>query len=253
MTNPTDPGSRRKARAIADALREQIRSGALGPGSVLPTGREIAATYGVAPRTAAAGVDILKREGLVVGEQGGRRRVRSVRRITWNLSDFERGERRDSNARDDWATAIQEAGREPSETITRMVKPASAQVAEWLQISPGDEVVCRERVRSVDGQPFQLSVSTFPGTIARGTLLDEDREVSVPGGVLRHIGHPQLRVRDMITTRMPTPEESTILQLPVGTPVLIHVRIGYGEKFPVRVMTTIAPGDRNLFVYELEV
>ncbi|MFD9598649.1 GntR family transcriptional regulator [Kitasatospora sp. NPDC059973] len=250
---PTDQTRRGSARSVADALREQIRAGVLGPGAVLPTGRELADTFHVAPKTAAAGVDILKAEGLVIGEQGGRRRVRSIRRITWNLSEFERGRRRDSHALDDWATAIKDAGREPRETIIKTVEPAEPQIAAWLRIMPGAEVVKRARVRSVDDEPFQLSSSYFPGTIARGTLLDEDRELSIPGGVLRHIGHPQTGVRDEISTRMPTPEETELLKLPVGTPVIQHVRIGHGAEAPVRVMVTIAPGDRHLLVYEMEV
>ncbi|MFE7531382.1 GntR family transcriptional regulator [Kitasatospora sp. NPDC057542] len=249
----TDQTSRGTARGVADALRKQIRSGALRPGQVLPTNRELAARFSVSPKTATAGVDILRTEGLIIGEQGGRRRVRAVRRITWDLTEFERGHRRDSHSLDDWATAIKDAGREPRETIVRTVEPAPREIAEWLRIMPGDEVVKRARVRWVDSEPFQLSTSYFPGTIARGTLLDEDREVSVPGGVLRYIGHPQTAVRDEISGRMPTPEETDILQLPVGTPVIQHVRIGHGAEGPVRVMVTIAPGDRHLLVYEMEV
>ncbi|MEU9044548.1 MULTISPECIES: GntR family transcriptional regulator [unclassified Kitasatospora] len=249
----TDQTSRGTARGIADALRKQIRSGTLRPGQVLPTGRELADTFNVSRKTATAATDILKSEGLVIGEQGGRRRVRAVRRITWDLSEFERGRRRDSHTLDDWATAIKNAGREPRETIVRTVEPAEPQIAEWLRIMPGDEVVRRARVRWVDNEPYQLSTSYFPGTIARGTLLDGDREVSVPGGVLRHIGYPQTSIRDEISTRMPSPEETEILQLPVGTPVIQHVRIGHGTESPVRVMVTIAPGDRHLLVYEMEV
>ncbi|MFF2123484.1 GntR family transcriptional regulator [Kitasatospora sp. NPDC058184] len=249
----TDQTTRGSARAVADALREEIHSGALEPGQALPPNRELADRFNVSPKTATAGVDLLKAEGLVIGERGGRRWVRATRRITWDLTQFERGHRRDSHSLDDWATAIKNAGREPRETIARTVEPASQQVAEWLRIMPGEEVVKRARVRWVDGSPFQLSTSFFPGTIARGTLLDEDREVSVPGGVLRYIGHPQEAVRDEISARMPTREETDLLQLPMGTPVMQHVRIGHGAIGPVRAMVTIAPGDRHLLVYEMEV
>lgn len=241
------------SRSIADDLREQIRAGQLAPGSTLPTTRELAEHYGVTPKTVSAGIDALKVEGLVIGEQGGRRRVRSDRPITWNLTKFERGQRRDSAVMDDWSTAIKEAGRVPAQHVTVSREAASSEVAEWLQVTPGSEIVQRVRMRTVDDRPFQLSTSWFPGEIALGTLLEEEGDVSVPGGILKSIGHPQHRVRDEITVRMPTPEEIQQLQLPPGTPVAQHVRIGIGERGPVRVMKTIAPGDRHMLVYEMEV
>lgn len=154
---------------------------------------------------------------------------------------------------DDWSTAIKEAGREPEQIVTVSTEAASEEVASWLQLAPGEQVVRRVRMRTVDGQPFQLASSYFPSSIALGTPLMEERDVSMPGGILHAIGHPQQRIRDEITIRMPAPEESEQLALPPGTPVAQHVRIGYGEDGPVRVMVTIAPGDRHVLVYEMEV
>lgn len=241
------------ARSIADDLRAQIRSGKLPPGSVLPTSRELAQVHGVTPKTVSAGIDILKTEGLVIGEQGGRRRVRADRPITWNLTKFERGQRRDSTVMDDWSTAIKDAGRVPVQHVTVSRETATDEVAEWLQVAPGDEVVQRVRMRSVDDRPFQLSTSWFPGPVAFGSPLEQEGDVSMPGGILKAIGHPQHHVRDEITVRMPTPDETEALQLPPGTPIAQHVRIGYGEVGPVRAMKTIAPGDRHMLVYEMEV
>jgi GntR family transcriptional regulator len=249
---PTKRDQRVTSRSIADDLRAQIQAGDLPPGSALPTTRELASRYEVTPKTVSAGIDLLKVEGLVVGEQGGRRRVRADRPITWNLTKFERGQRRDSPVMDDWSTAIKEAGRTPAQHVVASREPATDTVAGWLQIAPGDVVVKRVRMRTVDGNPFQLSTSWFPGHIAFETTLEEERDVSVPGGVLKSIGHPQLSVRDEITVRMPTPDETERLALPPGTPVAQHVRIGYGEACPVRVMQTIAPGDRHVLVYEME-
>lgn len=252
MTTP-NRDHRNTARAVADDLRSQIRDGKLRPGDALPTGRELAERYGASPKTVSAGVDLLKAEGLVIGEQGGRRRVRRDRPITWNLTRFERGQRRDSTSVDDWSTAIKEAGREPAQHVNVTVEPASEEIAGWLQLPPGTEVVRRVRMRTVDDRPFQLATSWFPSSIALETPLTEERDVAMPGGILKAIGHPQHRVRDEITVRMPSPEESDRLDLPPGTPVAQHVRIGYGETGPVRVMVTIAPGDRHVLVYELEV
>ncbi|MEU3189480.1 GntR family transcriptional regulator [Streptomyces sp. NPDC006992] len=251
MTTPKRE-QRATSRSVADDLRAQIRKGKLPPGAVLPTTKRLAEQYGVSDRTVSAGVDLLKLEGLVIGEQGGRRRVRADRPITWNLTKFEASQRRDSVAMDDWSTAIKEAGRTPEQHVTVTREPASDEVADWLHIQPGDEVVKRARLRTVDERPFQISISWFPGSIAIGTDLEHPSDVSRPGGVLNHIGHPQRRKRDEITIRMPFPEESEQLELPVGTPVAQHVRIGFGDLGPVRVMKTIAPGDRNVLVYEME-
>ncbi|MFD7186290.1 GntR family transcriptional regulator [Streptomyces sp. NPDC059904] len=249
MTSPT----RASARSIADDLRRQIRDGELPPGSVLPTGRELTERYGASTKTVSAGIDLLKAEGLVVGEQGGRRRVRADRPITWNLTKFERGQRKDSAAGDDWSTAISEAGRVPAQHVTVETEAADHDVAVWLRIPDGTQIVKRTRLRTVDERPFQLATSYFPFSIADGTPLMQEGDVSMPGGILKAIGHPQLHVRDEITIRMPSPEESDRLDLPPGTPVAQHVRIGYGAEAPVRVMVTIAPGDRHVLVYELEV
>jgi len=53
---------------------------------------------------------------------------------------------------------------------------------------------------------------------------------------------------------MPTPTEADQLELPMGTPVGQHVRIGIGtDDRPVRVMVTVFPGDRQVLAYELSV
>ena len=57
-----------------------------------------------------------------------------------------------------------------------------------------------------------------------------------------------------IEVRMPTLTENDRLKLVPGTPVAEITRTGYGEDdTPLRVMVTVAPGDRNLFVYKIGV
>ncbi|GAA0464115.1 GntR family transcriptional regulator [Streptomyces sp. NPDC046215] len=240
---------RATARSIADDIRAQIRGGTLPPGAVLPTSRELASRYGVSHKTVSAGIDVLKVEGLVVGERGGRRRVRASRPITWNLTSSTQG----AAVMDDWATAIKEAGREPAQTLSVTTEGASGEVAAWLHLDPGEEVVRREHLRTVDGRPFQLVNMWFPAGLVRNTPLAEEREVARPAAVLAQAGHPQQRVRDEIDVRMPTPEEAEPLGLPPGTPVAEHVRTGHGNTTPIYVVRTIAPGDRHRLVYELGV
>ena len=55
---------------VADQLRQQIATGDLQPGQQLPSTRELANTYDIAPMTAQNAVRVLREQGLVVPQQG---------------------------------------------------------------------------------------------------------------------------------------------------------------------------------------
>ena len=51
-------------------MRDSIDSGGLKPGERLPSGRDLARRYGVAPMTVSHALDVLRGEGLVEAYQG---------------------------------------------------------------------------------------------------------------------------------------------------------------------------------------
>ena len=55
---------------VADELRDSIASGGLKPGERLPSGRDLARRYGVAPMTVSHALDVLRGEQLVEAYQG---------------------------------------------------------------------------------------------------------------------------------------------------------------------------------------
>jgi GntR family transcriptional regulator len=242
---------------VYTALRTRIDSGDLGPGDQVPGELDLATEHGVSRATIRQALQRLQQEG-VVTEGRGRlgRTVRAHHPLQWNLTRFERGTRRDDQdtGLDDWAAGVAEAGHTPRQIVAVSITPAPATVAKWLEIPTGELAVRRHRRRLVDDTPYQLATSWFPESIARDTPLMEERDVVMPGGILAAIGHPQRLIRDEITVRMPTPTEADELDLPMGTPVGQHVRIGIGhDDRPVRVMITIFPGDRQILAYELVV
>ncbi|MBV2367128.1 GntR family transcriptional regulator [Streptomonospora nanhaiensis] len=235
-------------------LRRQIDSGELPPGAPVPTELDLSKQHQVSRPVVRQALGQLQQDGLISRGQGRRgRQVRDPRPIEWRLHQFERGARRDGAGHDDWAAAIAEQGRTPRQDVRVSVEAADSDVASALELEPGTMVVRRSRVRYVDGVPYQLSTSFFPEDLARDTLLMEPNDVAVPGGILRHIGSPQVSVRDTITIRMPSPDEAARLDIASGTPVGQHSRTGYGEDgTPVRHMITVFPGDRHYLVYELD-
>lgn len=247
---------------VYDALRRRIElgatrpgaPGALHPGAIVPTEAELCDEHDVSRPVVRQALGRLQQDGLVSRGQGRRgRRVRDPRPIAWRLHEFEHGGRRDTRTSDDWAAGITEQGRVPSQNVTVSVETATTDVATSLEVDPGSMVVRRSRVRCVDGVPHQLSNSYFPEALARDTLLMEQRDMAMPGGILRHIGHPQVSVRDTILIRMPTPTEVRKLDIAPGVPVGEHRRTGYGEDgTPVRHMVTIFAADRHYLVYEMD-
>ncbi len=75
------PRTRSPYEALADALRERIRSGELAPGDQLPTLAELALANTVAVGTAHRAIALLRREGLIEATRG-QRAVVAARHLT---------------------------------------------------------------------------------------------------------------------------------------------------------------------------
>lgn len=242
---------------LYNELRRQITIGVLPPGASVPRELQLAEEHSLSRTTVRQALARLQADGLITQGQGRLgRKVRDQRPLEWNLHRFERGERRDdaSTGMDDWAAAVKEQGRTPRQDVRVAIEAPPATVCMALELADGEMAVRRTRIRYVDNVPYQLSTSWFPESLARGTLLMEERDVAVPGGILRHIGCPQVSIRDQIIIRMPSPAEADQLDIPTGTPVGEHHRTGYGEDGqPVRHMITVFAGDKHFLVYELEI
>jgi DNA-binding GntR family transcriptional regulator len=120
-----------------------------------------------------------------------------------------------------------EDGRTPSQTIDVGLVQASPEVAQRLGVEPGQIVVARRRVRSIDGEPFNINDTFYPLELVQGTAIMSPADV--PEGtnqLLAELGHPQDRALDEIYVRMPTPDETRRLELQPGTPVAMHICTG---------------------------
>jgi GntR family transcriptional regulator len=238
---------------VAGKLRQLIESGELAPGDKLEPEDVLAERYRVSRHTVRQALSDLTMEGLLASGRGRGRIVRAYRPLEWQLSRYESRHLHEEaqNEGDQWSAAVRAQGREPSEEIDVGIVDAPDSVAKRLDVTAGELVVVRRRVRYADGVPYQLADSFFRLELVKGTPLMEPRSVSAPGGLLASIGHPQARYLDEISVRMPTRAESEKLDLPSGTPVAEVVRTGYAEDgAPLRVMVSIAPGDRHKLIYE---
>lgn len=237
-------------RQISDDLRSQIKAGVYGPGAALPSESALMAKYAMSRTPVRVALQALANEGLIDTAPGRPARVRSDRRWTWPMSTWERAH---NSTEDAWASSIREQGGEPSTSVTVHVESAIAEVAVALAVDEGANVVVRRRVRSVDGEPHQLADSWFPYWLAEEhPVFLQPGDLHAPGGLLAAASLAQTRFLDSITARMPTPDETRLLNMTSGTPLLIHHRTGYvDDDRPVRYMVTRMAADRVDPTWEL--
>src|ERR1035441_4244118 len=157
---------------ITDDLRTKIEDGTHGPGALLPSEPELAHKYGVSRQTARSALRALEQEGLIVVHSTRGRNVRTrppLRRVS---STRRHAAHRDSG-KPEFDTEAVAQGQVPSRRMLMVGRgPAPRDVAAWLGIEPGQEVVIRKRLQLLDGVPAVISTSYYPLWGAEGNRLE---------------------------------------------------------------------------------
>jgi GntR family transcriptional regulator len=255
---------------LYEQLRGQIERGDYKAGDQLPPERELVERTGLSRNTVRRALTRLEQAGLVDSEIRNKgRRVRRPLRIEFDMSKFELGAYVDDPARgvDQWQAGVTDARWTAHQVIDGVLELAAPpEIAEFLELQPGEKVVRRRRIRSVSkpeaGIPPKVAMiadTWTPLDIAQreahgiAPLLSPD-DVTLPGGIYHALGFRQVRFVDKISARMPTDEEIRIMQLPPGTAVGQHARIGIDHTGRhVRVLVQTWAGDRQVITYDFDV
>jgi DNA-binding GntR family transcriptional regulator len=236
-------------RMAAD-LREQIRSGKLKPKDALPSEAQLGDQYGVSRVTVRRALERLQQEGLIAAQSGRGRIVREQRPMVYRPQ--QENEPRISSSMDRFMSFLANEGRRPSQTIEVSVEEASDLVAKRFGVKAGTPVVARKRIRSIDGEPFNINDTYYLHEVVKDTPVMSPADI--PRGsnrVVEDIIGDEVRAIDEFYIRMPTPEEVQRLGLNQGTPVAVHYVTGYtAEDKVVRVDVFVLPGDRHVILYE---
>jgi GntR family transcriptional regulator len=237
---------------IADDLRERILSGELAAGTQLPSEADLMATYGVSRMVAKMATNTLRDEGLIDSHPGKGRFVRPATHLTRLARDryTQRPDQQPPFGSDAAAAGLEASWEHRSERI-----PASATVAQRLQIRPGDPVMATEYRFLADRRPMQLSSSYEPLAITGGTAIEEPERGAVRGVIQRMatIGHSVDSVTEEVTSRVPRPHERDLLGIPSGTPVLVVARTHWSGDLPVETCDIVIPADRYALLYRIPV
>ncbi len=224
-----------KFTRVADALRAQITSGALGVGDWLPSEAQLTEQYQVSRYGAREAIKRLAAEGLIVVVDGKGAHVRARReraahadlRALWRETDTE-GRMRYRDAEIAEWHAVEEPGRYRTQ--------AGVDLALSLGVPEHTPLFVYDRLLAPDPDH-----STAPGAEKRRMVhrlyLPMSTCISVPAlaedpfrapdelySLLVEAGR-ELRWVEHVRATIPTPDDTTTLRIPTGAPVLVTRRI----------------------------
>jgi len=199
---------------LYERVRQTLERMALGrplhDDTPLPPEPALMDTLGVSRGTLRRAIEELTRDGLLVAEQGrGTFVAPSKMDLEVRLSSFGEEMRR--------------RGMEPSSKVLAAEEIAAASdIADALDLLPGEQVCYLHRVRYADGEPMAIEQSWLPGRLAPG-LYDDGPPASVYGE-LRRRGLELDWGEDTVAAAEVDAQDADLLGLPVGRAVLRMTR-----------------------------
>jgi GntR family transcriptional regulator len=245
-----------KWRQLASELRAKIQDGTYPPGSTLPQLKTYASELGIHHETVRAAYKELEKEGLVrtiqrrgsvVLEPPVRRRITRGVTVT---RDPGRGYVFPAASRPDEPWQVH--GRPFREEV-----PAPARVTDQFELAPATEVLRRRRVTSPAGEPpFQLVDTWLSPEAVQSAPRIADPSPG-PGGYLDRLeeaGHGPIDWEETSRIRMPSKEESRLLEVARSIPVLESTIVGISALTdkPIEITIRVIPGDRVELVGKLQ-
>lgn len=241
---------------ITDRIRADIISGRWPTGTLMPRELDLAQTYGTSKVTIHKALAKLETEGIVVQTQGRGTLVRTHplrERLTLDTKVH----------RDElgyyFSAAVQTWRAVQPPTVAE--GPCPLDLLPVLGLEAGALVVIRDRVMGdpSTGKVTQLATSYLPSDLAAGTILAQAD--TGPGGIYDRmegdLGWGRLEWAGVISARAATPDETRLLGLNPGVPVLCVTRTTTATAGPaagrvVEVNVTRRDASRNEVGYPIE-
>lgn len=215
-------------------LKRRIESGALPPGSGLPSQRQLSREYRVTLMTLRHALELLRQEGLIVTRQGRGTRV-APRRVAYSIGTLH--------------SLSQEMAQRGLPVTTRVLasafEAASAPVAHALDLRLGVHVLRLDRLRNIAGQVSVYQHSYLPATIGRRVLEHDLALRSLYEVLAVDLGLPVQRATEEIRPILLGGEEARLLQAEPRAAAMLSARTTFTRGMrPMLYDQAYLPGDR---------
>jgi GntR family transcriptional regulator len=242
-------------RQIAEDLRAQIESGALGPGQQLRTELELMDHYEASRNTVRDAIKWLINLGLVETKPGqGTFVAMKINPYLTTLSADRTGLGTDEGVRKRDEVMAQKRVLHTS-PVQVEIQADKEEIAAALKLKPDSEVISRHERRFIDGTPWSMQTSYYPMEFADRGAERLRSARNIDEGTVQYLkeslGIFQKSYRDWIIVRAPNATEADFFSLPSDgrIPMFEITRTAFdGNQHPMRVTVTVYPADRSQFI-----
>ena len=219
---------------IRSVLAEEIVGGTFPPGDQLPAEPELMERFEVSRSTVRRAMAELEDQGLVRVEQGRGTYVHD-HVLHYRISKQTR-----------FSENLMSQGRRPqSRVLADEIVEATETVARALGIATGSPVYRLARLRSADKVAILVGSAFLPAADFPGLLDGNLRHPSISAIYEAHGIASYVRLRTLVSTRMPSDWEARLLRQPRSRPVLVTKKVdGTPEGKPIGYGETVFAGDR---------
>lgn len=222
---------------LVQALRAQLRSGALKPGDQLPSERDLMETYHISRNTVRQAIEVLEHEGQLERIHGRGTFVGSAK--------LKLGLMRLTSFSED----MRERGMEPSSRLIQCdVTTPPAAIAEQLRLLDGEPALLIERLRYADGIPMALNISHFSQAYCPGLAGEDLVNQSIYDILEKKYGLHIARAEQAVRSAAASVNEAMLLEVRYGSPLLIIEGVVYLDNgMPIEHLRSIYRADRYEF------
>jgi GntR family transcriptional regulator len=226
---------------IQQHLLEQIRSGVIKPGELVPSEQEISTRLRISRMTARQALKSLCDLGVTYSHRGKGTFVSEIK--------LEKNFRQVLS----FSEETQAQGSRPrARALSFEVIEANGDVAEALRLSAHEKVVSLRRVRMAGSLPMGVEWTRLPLRVCPDLVETFDPTTSLYRVLRARYGIQIVAADEVVEAGLAGAEEARLLRFKKGGPVFVFTRTSYIQSGqPVEFVKSVYRGDRYKFVHRL--
>lgn len=202
---------------IAETIREGIRVGLYPVGGSLPSESELAIEHGVSPGTVRQALKVLVQEGVLNSRRGARKTVMRLPSASINFAQFR-----------SFAQWVYSKGQQPGGLVIKQEWAVADNTdRRLLRLRMGESVLTVLRLRTVNTQPVMVERTRYAREVGEMVSSFPADTPSVTNELLTR-GVRFVSADHTFAALGADEEDSELLRVPVGTPLLRHRRVSRG-------------------------